>query len=62
MAKWMAEQGSYKFTIEEAGEHFDLLVEFLTEKQRLWFRSYVSARNFLRKEYSLTGRMKKVGE
>jgi hypothetical protein len=60
--KWEAEDGNYTYTIEGEGEMFDLTVNFLGQKDCLWFRSYAAARKFVREEHCFKGRFKKVEE
>ena len=61
MKKWIAEWGAYTFTITEIAEdRYDLGVDhFYANDLGLWFYSYKSARDFLRKEYGFIGRMKR---
>ena len=57
---WTAKWGDYTFTINEVDGRFDLHVDhFYANDHGLWFRSYKSARDFLRKEYGFSGRMDK---
>ncbi|MCY7943901.1 hypothetical protein [Bacillus inaquosorum] len=61
--KWVAKEGSYTYTIEESGHrHFDLTIDHLGDKMYLWFPSYQSARDYLRREEDFIGRMKQVKE
>ncbi|MRC96662.1 hypothetical protein BK721_17205 [Bacillus thuringiensis serovar nigeriensis] len=60
MNKWEADDGYYKFKIVESDDTFDLYVDSPFNDERLWFPSYRSARNHLKREYGFEGRMKKV--
>ncbi|MDN5389857.1 MULTISPECIES: hypothetical protein [Bacillus] len=62
--KWMAKDGNYTYTIEEGpyGD-FDLTIDSpISGKMHLWFPSYRSARDYLRREEDFKGRMKLVKE
>ncbi|MED4843910.1 hypothetical protein [Bacillus atrophaeus] len=64
MKKWIAKDSNYTYTIEESPcGNFDLTIDNpITEKMQLWFPSYKSARDYLRREEDFTGRMKQVKE
>lgn len=62
MLKWIIKQDVYTFIIEKRveDETVDLTISFYGGTTKFWFPSYRSARYFLRKEYYVVGRMKKV--
>ncbi|MEC2307674.1 hypothetical protein [Bacillus atrophaeus] len=64
MKKWMAKDGLYTYIIEESPcGNFDLTIDNpIAEKMHLWFPSYKSARDYLRREEDFIGRMKLVKE
>ncbi|MGG3721618.1 hypothetical protein ABET08_16055 [Bacillus subtilis] len=63
MKKWMAKDGNYTYTIKESVfGGVDLNIDHLGDEMRLWFQTYKSARNYLRREEDFTGRMKLVKE
>lgn len=61
MGVWIGEDDSFKCTIKETSDgYFDLIVVGRFSDFKDWFPSYKSARNFLKREYAFTGRMKKI--
>lgn len=64
MKKWMAKDRSYTYTItENLDGTFDLIINHpVRSDSSLWFRSYKSARDYLRREEYFMGRMKQVKE
>ncbi|WP_063668156.1 hypothetical protein [Bacillus nakamurai] len=63
MKKWTAKEGNYTYTIDERADgNFDLTINFLGDRLYLWFPSYKSARDYLRREEDFTGRMNQVKE
>lgn len=61
MNVWIGEDGHFKCTIKEKFDgYFDLIIVDRFSNFKDWFPSYKSARNFLKREYAFTGRMKKV--
>lgn len=58
---WEAEDGNYTYRItEERDARFNVTIDFLGKIEYLWFESYSGARAYLKKEYCLTGRMKRI--
>ncbi|RFB01839.1 hypothetical protein DZB72_21190 [Bacillus sp. MT] len=64
MKKWVAKDGAYTYTITENSDGtFGLNINHpVRSDSSLWFHSYKSARDYLRREEYFMGRMKQVKE
>ncbi|MDN4875992.1 hypothetical protein QYM23_24550 [Bacillus cereus] len=60
MKVWEGTEGHYTYRIEEKGDTFDVTIDFLGNKESMWFKSYSGARAYLKREYHFTGRMKRI--
>ncbi|PGB56868.1 hypothetical protein [Bacillus anthracis] len=61
MNVWKGKEGRYKYTIKEREDgYFDLTVDAPYDNLEEWFPSYRTAREFLKREYYFTGRMKQI--
>lgn len=64
MRKWVGDDGSYFYEITEKTDGtFELIIKHpIHSDSSLWFRSYRSARDYLRREEYFMGRMQLVKE